>query len=169
MIGDRAMKLKALATTIQVAARDHGIGEDFLRALILTENDQVDPLAIRFEPSFWANYVEGRGEYLRHPWYPWPEVLASSYGLVQVMFTSAEWAANRFGVRWSGSPWDLFVPSTNLAMGAAILGHKMTQFGVRDGIAAYNAGTPRRIGTTGTLANEAYVARFERWIGRPLS
>lgn len=164
----RRERLGILRPVIDTAAARAGIDRSLVVALVLTENHQMDPLATRFEPGFWSQYIEPVPAYRTHPWYAWPKVMASSYGLCQVMFTTAEWARDRLGIPWSGGPWDLFQPDLNLRLGAAILAHKIARYGKRDGVAAYNSGKPRH-DLSGTLTNEVYVRRFEGWLGANLA
>lgn len=169
MIDQTRRRLQILAPLIDQFAREAQIAPELLRSLILTENETINIFAMRFEPGFWATYIENQPQYLRHPWIAWPDVMASSYGLCQVMYTTAEWACDKWALRWDGrQPWELFMPSLNLRLGALVLGHKIRRYGVRDGVAAYNSGKPRK-NIAGRLLNERYVRRFEDHLGRSLA
>lgn len=169
MTDETRRRLKIFAPLIDQYAREAQIAPDLLRVLLLTENEPIDIFARRFEPGFWATYIQDQPQYAHHPWIAWPDVLASSYGLVQIMYTTAEWASDKWAIRWdSRQPWELFMPSLNLRLGALVLAHKIRRYGTRDGVAAYNSGKPRK-DIAGRLLNERYVRRFEDHLGRSLA
>lgn len=88
--------------------------------------------AFRFEPGFWDRYLKD------HPAYRLavPRRVASSYGLTQVMYTTAV----EHG--YKGEPEGLFDIEVNLALGAMILSRlvQWAEGDYRKALAAYNGG-----------------------------
>jgi hypothetical protein len=163
---ERLIKFKQF---IDAAVAETGASKELIAALILTENEPCDPMARRKEPAFYDRYIKGQPTWIGSPWYDFPEIIAASYGLTQVMFTTAQQIARKHAIEWSGQPWDLFNPWVNIRLGAAHLMDCIAKYGSeRDGVAAYNAGTPRKT-DSGIYVNQAYVDRFEKFLGRRLS
>lgn len=88
--------------------------------------------AFRFEPAFWAKYLAGKPEYLNEE----PRRVASSYGLMQVMYSTAR----EHG--YSGDPELLFNIPINLEIGCTVLAALWAWAGgdKRKALAAYNGG-----------------------------
>ena len=82
--------------------------------------------------------------------------VASSYGLIQVMHSSA------VGEGLKGKPESMFRPEVGLEIGFAHLNRKRRRKGytLKDAIAAYNAGSARRK-NDGTYRNQRYVDKIE--------
>ncbi len=161
---ERILKFKHF---VDAAVAETGLAKEFIAALILTENEPCDPMARRAEMGFYKRYILDRPAWIGAEWYGWPEVIAASYGLTQIMFTTAQEVARKHNVAWSGNPWDLFGPWLNIRLGGMKLRDCIHQHGERAGVAAYNAGTPRK-GNDGKYENEEYLERFETFLGRRL-
>ncbi len=101
---------------IAAAASRRGLDPDLVTAVVEQESDGrwYDR---RFEPGFYARYLHGKAEWLGRD----AQEVASSYGLMQVMFTTA------VELGFVGEPWDLFRPDVNLALGCALLEKLFTQ------------------------------------------
>lgn len=187
------MELGKVAPLIEGIERKVGLPAGLLTALVLTENGSaqhselafaaapLDPFARRYEPGFYRHYIRGTS-WEQEPWGDVPEVIASSYGLCQVMLTTAIWAKRKGLLRpwpsaaggvpvdpaalpdaWDGEPWSLFEPIVNLRVGAEVLRYKARRFGSwKAGIAAYNAGSPRRM-DDGLFVNQRYVDKVLRF------
>lgn len=74
-----------------------------------------------------------------------PHIGDASYGLCQVLLGTARLFEPAV------TPSDLFIPAVNIRIGAAFLRDKVRQYGVEDGVSAYNAGRP-------VSGNRGYVA-----------
>jgi len=161
-------RLLDYAHFIDAASAATGLDRGMIAALILTENAPCDPLARRVENDFYYRYIHGKPSWVGAPFYSYPEIIAASFGLVQIMFTTAGEVARKHNVRWDGKPWSLFEPGLNIRLGASKLKDCIAKHGEREGVAAYNSGTPRR-NDAGELVNERYVKRFESYLGRRLN
>jgi soluble lytic murein transglycosylase-like protein len=84
----------------------HSLDPDVVQAVVEKESSGRW-YAVRYEPLFWTTYLANNPEYRDRD----PREVSSSYGLMQIMFTTA--VENGF----SGQPWDLFRPEVNLDLG----------------------------------------------------
>lgn len=130
---------------------------------VMVQESACDPMARRVEHGFYERYIRGKPEFVAHTWGKTPSVIAASFGLMQVMYTTAEEAlrkrlAGALCAAWDHTPWGLCVPRTNVLIGAAILSDKRAQYGPEGGIAAYNAGSARKSGNGGEWVNQNYVS-----------
>jgi len=117
---------------IQGAAHEHGLDPNLVEAVVICESaGRTD--AFRFEPAFYARYLQDRPEWQKQN----PRRVASSYGLMQVMYTTA--VDNGFTY---DAPEYLFIPTVGLDMGCAILADLMewSDGDVLKALAAYNGG-----------------------------
>lgn len=131
---------------IIAAARTAGIDADLLEALVLTESSgKAD--AFRFEPEFWDRYCANNAAYSGQV----PRRVASSYGLCQVMYPTAQ----AYG--FSAQPEYLFLPNVNLEIGARILRDLLdwAKQDVSKALQAYNGGK----GNVGKPQPTAYAQR----------
>jgi soluble lytic murein transglycosylase-like protein len=113
------------------AADDHEIDPDLLEAVVIAESSgQTD--AFRFEPGFYRRYLEGKPEYAKAN----PRRVSSSYGLCQVMYTTAQ----QYG--FQDLPEVLFQPAVGLQFGGLHLKRLLawSKGDVRKALAAYNGG-----------------------------
>src|SRR6185295_18189918 len=69
---------------IETAAVTHRLDADLLEALIITESSGLTD-AFRFEPEFYKRYLAKNKKWAGQN----PRRISSSYGLCQVMFTTA--------------------------------------------------------------------------------
>jgi soluble lytic murein transglycosylase-like protein len=95
---------------IEQAARRYNLDPDLVEAIVSKESDG-QWFARRFEPGFYAKYLA------RNPLYDHrdPHEVSSSYGLMQVMFTTA------IEIGFAGQPWELFDPAIALDLGCNYL------------------------------------------------
>jgi hypothetical protein len=140
-----------IRAAVVLAATKHKLETSLVLALIRQESDG-EVYTQRFEPAF---------RYFFDPVTVARRLKVSidtekigqgtSYGLMQVMGATAR----ELGfLRYFG---EIFEPATNLEIGCRYLKSLINRFGsARDGIAAYNAGSPRK-GDDGKLINQSYV------------
>jgi soluble lytic murein transglycosylase-like protein len=128
---------------IVAAATRENLDPALVAAVVFTESSG-DQYAQRVERGFWARYAAGIVRWVRSTahtaddrWARYPDVYASSYGLMQVMLQTAAEAG--FQYRYPG---ELFDPSRNLAIGCAILARHLRATGgdVRQSLLRYNGG-----------------------------
>lgn len=118
---------------IEAAAKRHGIEADLLEALVLQESSgRAD--AFRYEPAYFERYIKGKPEFQGKN----PRRVSSSYGLCQIMYPTAL----QYGFQPAYEPEMLFLPVTNLDLGAKILAKLQKDY---DGdtvkaLQAYNGG-----------------------------
>lgn len=114
---------------IEVQAQNFGLDPDLLEAQVLMESGD-SPTAFRWEPAFWATYLVDR------PAAIWGPLGACSYGLLQIL---GQVALER---DFHGLPQDLFVPGTNLYLGAKHLAwlRRQVDGDLHAALAAYNGG-----------------------------
>lgn len=95
---------------IELAAAAHALDPDLVEAVVVQESSGRW-YAYRYEPAFWTRYLVGKAAWNDRD----PREVSASYGLMQLMFTTA--IENGF----AGDPWDLFRPEVNLALGCKYL------------------------------------------------
>lgn len=137
---------------IERAAKVHNLDPDLVEAIVVAESGGLTD-AFRFEPVFFDHYLKGRPEYDREI----PRRVSSSYGLMQVMFTTAQ----QYG--FVGPPELLFVPETGLRLGCQHLA-KLLSWADRDlrqALAAYNGGQ----GNWHAPTPQAYAAKVLAILG----
>lgn len=127
---------------IHSVSKDLGLDPDLVEAITIKEtrktiNGVFIPSradAFRFEPAFYDRYIKGKPEWEKLGFIP--RRIASSYGLMQIMFTTAY----QFGFR--GEPELLFVPSNSLWWGGTYLKYLLQWSGFNEhkACAAYNGG-----------------------------
>jgi soluble lytic murein transglycosylase-like protein len=126
---------KWIRPVIEEIAKAHGLDPVLVEAVVRTESSG-NPRAWRFEPAFWDRYLKNK------PFYQaiGPKRAASSYGLMQLMFSTAR---EEFG--FQGEPEDLFNPRTSLTYGCRLLKKNIVWAdGNEDAaLAAYNGGRTR--------------------------
>jgi soluble lytic murein transglycosylase-like protein len=117
---------------IEGAAHEHGLDPNLVEAVVICESSgRTD--AFRFEPGFYERYLKGRPQWEKQN----PRRIASSYGLMQVMWTTA--VENGFH---EPEPEYLFIPVKGLDAGCEHLAKLMEWAGgdVLKALAAYNGG-----------------------------
>jgi len=120
-------------------ARVHGLDVAPFFALIQTESNW-NPTAYRYEPAFYRRYILGKAEWEVLPWGKEPRRIAASYGLGQLMYTSAVAA----GYPRGKAPEGLYDPITNLELTAKRWRRRLLQArgDLRDAYSRYNSGRP---------------------------
>lgn len=136
---------------IAAAATRAAVSPRMVEAIVLTESSGRAE-AFRFEPAIAAQIASGRLKPKHLPANPLPRRIASSYGLMQLLFITA--ADHGF----AGEPELLFVPSVNLEFGCALLADLLRWAGgdYDKVLAAYNGGKGTAKGPR-PWANQAYV------------
>lgn len=91
---------------IVAAASEHGLDSDLVQAVVEQESSGVAS-AYRFEPAFFQRYLATNPRYRDRI----PQEVSASYGLMQVMYTTA------IDHGFTGQPWELFAPAVSLHYG----------------------------------------------------
>lgn len=126
-------------------SRIYKIDEKLIRAIIRKESSwQV--YAFRREPKFWITYGANVKKLFSltpqkdEVWLSSPDIVSSSYGLMQIMLSTAMERGFRFTF-----PFELFEPATNVKWGCSHLKYLYDRYGDwNDTIAAYNQGNNRK-------------------------
>ena len=145
---------------ITAASEKYGVPIPAIIATISTESSS-NPKAYRYEPLFYKRYIKDQAEWKDSPYYKYPRRIAASYGLVQIMYTTAYTAGFR------GKPEDLYDPAANINAGAAYMASKYQikqhSWDPPKIACAYNAGSVRA-----TKANDwgmhHHPGHLDRWI-----
>ena len=129
---------------IEYYARGEGLDPNLVEAVVVHESLGGRADAFRHEPQFYATYIKGKAQYRGMV----PRRIASSYGLMQVMPTTAEMYGFSVSV-----PEFLFEPSLNLKYGCKHLAKMMAwaEHDVAKALGAYNAGQKNALGDRGRL------------------
>ncbi len=116
---------------IEHIANGHGLDPDLVEAVVLKESEGKTD-AFRWEPRFFARYLRGKPEYARYV----PRRAGSSYGLMQIMFSTAK----QYG--FGDVPELLFIPDVGLQFGCLHLAALLKKEGGdrRKALEAYNGG-----------------------------
>ena len=151
---------KNYGTLVTASAEKYGVPIPAILATISTES-AGKPKAYRYEPLFYTRYIKNQAEWKASPYYKFPRRIAASYGLVQIMYTTA------YTVGFRGKPEDLYDPASNIDAGAAYIA---SQYQVKNHhwdppkiACAYNAGSIRA--TRGNpWGMYHYPGHLDRWI-----
>lgn len=144
---------------IETAADIHDLPVSLVAAIVKTESSFI-PVAIRYEPQFYARYIVGKPITAIPPCSQDTErtARAMSWGLMQIMGATARERGFR-GAFLS----ELCDPAVGLYWGCAHLVYLKSQYqkshGTEGVIAAYNAGSPRK-NHIGQFVNQLYVERI---------
>lgn len=132
-------------------ADKHGLDPTLVKAMTLVESGGKAH-AYRYEPGFWLRYMAGKPEYDGAN----PERVSSSYGLMQVMYTTAK----QHG--FSGSPEELFSPLVSLEYGCRHLRWLLDRCkgDVDMALAQYNGGEYGN--TSRPFRNTQYVVKVQQ-------
>jgi soluble lytic murein transglycosylase-like protein len=143
----------AYRAEIAAAAATHRLDPNLVEAVILIESSgQAD--AFRFEPGFYDRYLKDKPEYAGKI----PRRISSSYGLMQVMYTTAL----ACGFDPTAPPEHLFVPAINLEYGCRKLSLELAwATDVAKALAAYNAGRGNWDSASGRLYAQRVLARLD--------
>ena len=145
-------------------SRIYKIDEKLIRAIIKKESSG-NKWAFRVERGFWARYFSGiKAIFSRTPnkdelWLTYPDIVAASYGLMQIMLTTAMELGFRFQY-----PFELFEPANNIKFGCLLLKKNFDRYGKwDDAISAYNQGNNRK-DSSGKYCNQYYVDKVKQFM-----
>lgn len=151
---------QAYRQPILAASQKHNVPVPAIIATISTESSGK-PKAYRYEPGFYNRYIKEKKPWTENPYYDEPKRISASYGLMQIMYTTA------YNVGFRGKPEDLYDPATNIDICAAYIASpfqkKQHQWDPPKIACAYNAGSVRP-----TKKNEwgmfYHAGHLDRWI-----
>lgn len=158
---------KELEKLFCLYGKKYGIKKLLLKAVAEVESG-FNQTAYRYEPGFWKRYLEGKPEWAGQD----PAVVSASYGLFQLMWTTAA------SLGFKGTQDDLWNPVFNIELGAKLLRvliDKVRKRQAWDGsrlwdieiaLACYNGGTVGNPDEKGNLRNQRYVDRVLEAYGR---
>ena len=143
---------------IQNCARIYKLDEKLIKSIIRKESSWR-VYAFRREPKFWVTYGANVKKLFSltpqkdEVWLSSPDIVSSSYGLMQIMLSTAMERGFRFTF-----PFELFEPATNIKWGCSYLKYLYDRYGDwNDVIAAYNQGNNRKRPDGKYVNQEAYV------------
>jgi len=138
---------------IETAAATHGLDPDLVQAVVEQESS-YRWFAYRFEPAFYTRYLAHLPAYADRD----PREVAASYGLMQVMFTTA------IEDGFTGEPWDLFRPNVALDNGCRHLATLLAWANgeVSQALGGYKAGRGGWKGKAGRAYSASVLARYQR-------
>ena len=135
---------------------------------VATVESALDVRAYRYEPMFWERYLKENDAWKNKD----PKIVSASYGLMQLMFTTA-W---QLGFR--GQAEDLYNPVINVELGVKLMRQllvsiqlqgidiKYQLWPIKIMLSRYNGGSRGNPRTDGLLRNQSYVDKvFEVWLG----
>lgn len=126
---------------IRLYANKHGIYPSLLASVITQESDGREN-AYRYEPAFYNRYIKGNSDWMGYKFYNQPQVISASYGLCQLMFTTA-WrhATSEERNQMTADYRILYNVDFNMELGSRLIKYLWNKYGNRqDVLAAYNAG-----------------------------
>jgi len=138
---------------IEIAAAQYGLDPDLIQAIVEQESS-YRWFAYRFEPDFYRRYLAQLPEFAKRD----PKEVSASFGLMQLMFTTA--LENGF----TGKPWELFHPDVSLDLGCRHLAYLLewSKGVTSQALSAYNAGKGNWKSTAGRAYATSVLARYER-------
>lgn len=129
-----------------------------VQAIIQVESS-FKPNAYRYEPEFYKRYLKNNPTWSTHRLINEPKRISASYGLMQIMFTTAV----EFGFDRNRDPEDLYDIELNIDLGCRILRNKINKYGFLLGILSYNSGSPtKRYGTPRQQHNLVYLHKVAK-------
>lgn len=149
-----------------VAADRHGLDPDLVTAMAMHEswNPSLKTAvahAFRHEPAFWLRYMANKPEWDGAV----PYRVASSYGLLQVMYATAL----DVGYPRGDAPEMLFIPTINLEYGCRVIADRFTwaKGDTQALLASYNGGKTKD-NAPGVVKkrNQVYVDSVLVWLAR---
>lgn len=116
---------------IESIAAAHSLDPNLVEAIVIQESNACTD-AFRYEDGFYRRYLKGHARFAGQI----PRRISSSYGLMQVMYTTAQ----EYG--FHDVPEVLFVPDQGLQFGCLHLKHLLQWAGAdtRKALASYNGG-----------------------------
>jgi len=149
---------------IKNCSRIYGIEEKLIKAIIKKESSG-NKWAFRVERGFWVRYFPGiKAIFSRTPekdeqWLAYPDIVSASYGLMQVMLSTAMELGFRFQY-----PGELYEPATNIKFGCLLLKRNFDRYkNWDDAISAYNQGNNRK-DSSGKYVNQYYVDKVKQFM-----
>lgn len=138
---------------IETAAATHGLDADLVQAMVEQESS-YRWFAYRFEPAFYTRYLAHLPEYMDRD----PREVSASYGLCQVMFTTA------LEHGFMGKPWEMFHPDVALDLGCRVLAGLLVWSGgnTEQALGAYNAGKGAWKSNPARLYAASVMVRYHR-------
>jgi soluble lytic murein transglycosylase-like protein len=142
-------------------ARKFKLKAKFLKAVAVCESS-LNERAYRFEPAFFEKYLKDKDEWKDKD----PREVSASFGLCQLMFTTA------WGMGYRGDGEGLYDPVVNVTLGARYIRklidkckkerwHFNTPFNpLSMAMARYNGGSYKNPDKDGWIRNEAYVKKI---------
>lgn len=136
----------------ETVAQKHGLDPALVKAIVMVESSGKTH-AYRFEPAFWLRYMASSPEWDGAN----PERVSSSYGLMQVMYTTAR----QHGLQ--GAPENMFIPLVGLEYGCLHLKMLLDKCkgNVEQALAQYNGG--ERGNTAPPYRNGEYARKVLRY------
>ena len=138
-------------------AKKYRLEKNLVKAVAIVES-ALDVRAYRHEPMFWERYLKDNDAWKDKD----PKIVSSSFGLMQLMFTTA-W---QLGFR--GQAEDLYNPVINVELGAKLIRQLMDRIRSTTNIrlwpldialARYNGGSKGNPRADGRLRNDSYVEK----------
>lgn len=120
----------------------------------------LDVRAYRHEPMFWERYLKNNDDWKDKD----PKIVSSSFGVLQIMFTTA------WSLGFRGQAEDLYNPVINIELGAKLMRQLMDRtksttneaFWPLDiAICRYNGGSIGNPRSDGTLRNQSYLDKVK--------
>jgi len=154
-------------TLFEKTGKDYHIKPLLLKAIAVREST-LNPKAYRYEPEYWEHYLKHLDSWKDKE----PTIVAASYGLMQILFTTAS------GLGFTGTGEELYDPAINIDLGAKLLKQLLDKVLSRKQyetfpwlsplsivLALYNGGGWKNPDIEGNLRNQVYVDRvFETYI-----
>ncbi len=139
----------------------HSIPKLLLKAVGIAES-ALRPVAYRFEPKFWENYLMNNPDWKDRD----PKEVSASYGICQVLYTTAV----MLGFPKNGNAEDLYNPVINIDLGAKLLRRLLDGVKGEDAVfnypwlsplyvalCRYNGGSQGNPSANGTMRNKDYA------------
>lgn len=145
---------------IRAASEQHQVPIPVILATIATESSgNAD--AYRYEPAFYRRYLKDKAPWTQNPYYGDPERISASYGLMQIMYTTA------YNAGFRGKPEDLYDPATGIDAGTAYIAsapqRRQHQWDPPKIACAYNAGSVRPT-KKNAWGMHYHPGHLDRWI-----
>ena len=140
-------------------AKKYRLEKTLIKAMAIVES-ALDVRAYRYEPMFWERYLKNNDAWKDKD----PKIVSASYGLMQLMFTTA-W---QLGFR--GQAEDLYNPVINVELGSKLMRQLIAVINSSSNIslwpfdialARYNGGSRGNPQADGSLRNQSYVDKVK--------
>ncbi len=151
---------KELDKVFCIVAKKYALKKLLLKAVAEVESG-MNQTAYRYEPGFWAKYMKDNPEWKDKD----PSVVSASYGLCQLMWSTA------WGLGFRGTQEDLWNPVINVELGGKLLRVLIDKvrkraawtdsrlWDIEIALACYNGGAFGNPDEKGNLRNQRYVDR----------